>query len=62
MAYDSGSYKSYTCNNYFVKKDFPECCQDNNVIQLSRDHKPEIPQEKERVIKSGGRVDKYTGL
>jgi len=44
---------------YFIK-DFGECCADNYVIQLSRDHKPEIPAEKERIIRSGGRVDKYT--
>jgi len=44
-----------------IIKDFPECCQDSNVVQLSRDHKPEIPQEKDRVVKCGGRVDKYTG-
>ncbi len=42
-------------------KDFGECSQESNIIQLSRDHKPEIPLEKERVVRNGGRVDKYTG-
>ena len=35
---------------------------ENKIIPLSRDHKPEIPEEKERIIKCGGRVDKIFGM
>ena len=30
------------------------------IIQLSRDHKPELPDEKNRINLFGGVVDKYT--
>jgi serine/threonine protein phosphatase PrpC len=33
---------------------------DNKIIPLSRDHKPEIREESQRIIKSGGRVDRYS--
>lgn len=32
----------------------------NRKIIETRDHKPELKDEKERILKSGGRVDKYT--
>lgn len=31
----------------------------NRVIQLSRDHKPELSDEYDRIIRSGGIVEKY---
>ncbi len=33
---------------------------DNKIIALSRDHKPELKEESARISKSGGRVDRYT--
>ena len=29
------------------------------VVQISNDHTPDIPQEYQRIINQGGRVDKY---
>ena len=34
----------------------------NNIIELSRDHKPDIPEEKARIERSGGRIDKIFGM
>ena len=34
----------------------------NNVIQLSHDHKPELPEEKRRIEQNGGRVDRVYGM
>jgi serine/threonine protein phosphatase PrpC len=34
----------------------------NGIIQMSRDHKPELSDEKKRIIASGGRVDKIYGV
>ena len=36
--------------------------RNNNIIALSRDHKPDIPEEKMRIERSGGRVDKIYGM
>ena len=36
--------------------------RNNNIIELSRDHKPDIPEEKIRIERSGGRVDKIYGM
>ena len=33
-----------------------------NVIRLSRDHKPEIPGEMQRIIESKGKVSKCVGI
>ena len=35
--------------------------KNNNIIELSRDQKPEIPEEKIRILKMGGRIDKIKG-
>ena len=35
---------------------------DNKVLAISRDHKPELPDEKIRILNSGGRVDKIYGM
>ena len=35
---------------------------DNKIIPLSRDHKPDLQDEKKRIINSGGRVDKICGM
>ena len=35
---------------------------ENKIIPLSRDHKPELPEEQKRIIQSGGRVDKIYGM
>ena len=34
----------------------------NNIISLTRDHKPELPDERERIEASGGRIDKIYGM
>jgi serine/threonine protein phosphatase PrpC len=34
-------------------------CDEGRIIPLSRDHKPELKDESQRVIKSGGRVERY---
>ena len=36
--------------------------KNKNIIQLSRDHKPELADEKERIESSGGRIDKIYGM
>ena len=35
---------------------------DNKIIPLSRDHKPEIPEERKRIMMRGGRVDRIFGM
>ena len=34
----------------------------NSIIKMSRDHKPNLPDEKKRIINNGGRVDKIYGM
>ena len=34
----------------------------NKIIKLSRDHKPNLPDEKKRIINNGGRIDKIYGM
>ena len=36
--------------------------KNKNIVELSRDHKPELPGERERIEASGGRVDKICGM
>ena len=36
--------------------------KNNGIIKMSRDHKPELSDEKKRIIASGGRVDKIYGV
>ena len=31
-------------------------CEKNNAIELSQDHKPDLPEERSRIIKAGGEV------
>ena len=35
---------------------------ENKIIPLSRDHKPDLPEEKRRILESGGRVDQIYGM
>jgi hypothetical protein len=32
------------------------------IYPLSHDHKPDLEEEKARIIKNGGRVDRYNGI
>ena len=69
-AMDSGS----TCVLTFINDEKIICanCGDsrailiseneNKIIPLSRDHKPELPDEKKRIIMNGGRVEKIFGM
>lgn len=31
-------------------------CEAGNTVELSKDHKPDLPEERRRIIKSGGDV------
>ena len=36
--------------------------KNKNIISLTRDHKPELADERERIEASGGRIDKIYGM
>ena len=36
--------------------------EENKIIPLSRDHKPDLPEEKRRILECGGRVDQIYGM
>ena len=38
-----------------------DSAENSETIQLSRDHKPDLEDEKARIIQSNGRVDRYIG-
>jgi len=53
MVFENNS--KYYINKESIHKDKTE------AIALSRDHKPEIIGEKQRIVSSGGRVDRFSG-
>ena len=53
MVFDNNS--KHLINKESIHKDKTE------ALALSRDHKPETNGEKQRIISSGGRVDKFSG-
>lgn len=69
ISYINSDYSGSTCNLVFLIEDYLICANvgdsraimitnDNKIIQLSRDHKPEVKDEYERIIASNGRVER----
>ena len=69
ISYINSDYSGSTCNLVFLIEDYLICANvgdsraimitnDNKIIQLSRDHKPEVKDEYERIMASNGRVER----
>ena len=69
LSYINANYSGSTCNIVFIIDDYLICANvgdsrailltdDNKIIQLSRDHKPNVKDEYERIISSNGRVER----
>ena len=69
-SYINTSYSGSTCNLVFVLNDYIICSNigdsraimitnNNQIIQMSRDHKPELPDESKRIYSLGGTVERF---
>lgn len=53
--------------DYMIKDDESKalCVEDNDrqwvSVPITRDHKPDEPDEKKRILERGGRIDSYKG-
>jgi len=62
ISINAGDSRGILCHDSLIRNFnyFKECQNTSFVVQLSQDHKPDLPFEKARVVKCGGRVDRYT--
>lgn len=69
LSYINANYSGSTCILVFIIDDYLICANvgdsrailltnDNKIIQLSRDHKPNLKDEYERIISSNGKVER----
>ena len=69
-SYINTSYSGSTCNLVFILNDYIICSNigdsraimitnNNQIIQMSRDHKPELPDESKRIYSLGGTVERF---